>query len=163
MSALLSRKLLLGIGNFTMGDDSIGIRVIEAIATRKLDQAKDGSSLFESIEMGDGGLNLLSYFEPEVEKMVWVDCVRAGLRPGEIVIFSPEEAESRKLLSTMTTHEGDMLQVLDLARANGYPIPKIRILGIEPDPTHLGFSLELSASLSRNFETYLELALQEVK
>ncbi len=69
--------------------------------------------------------------------------------------------ESRKITRGLTTHEGDILKVLELAASLGYPIPAVTILGIQPG--NLGPGLELSPALESRFESYLDAALEEVR
>ena len=55
-----------------------------------------------------------------------------GLAPGDVRFFTPDEVETTKALAGISTHEGDVLKVLELARAAGYTVPRLRIMGIEP-------------------------------
>lgn len=152
-------KYLVGIGNFTQTDDSIGMRVVEHIANRGLNIPPHGD--FEILDIADNGVNLLSYFTDDTESMVWVDCIRSGRAPGEFIVFTPEDVESQKRLSARTTHEGDMFQILELAKQLDYPIPPIQILGIEPESTRQG--LELTPTVQARFEEYVAEALKLMK
>ena len=58
----------------------------------------------------------MTYFQPETERIVLVDAVVTGGAPGSFVGFDPADAAS-EILSRMTTHEGDLLQVIELARS----------------------------------------------
>lgn len=148
------KRYLVGIGNYTQTDDGIGLRVAEYIVQQKLARG------FEVLDIGDNGLHLLSYFE-DAEYMLWVDCVRMGLKAGEFVFFSPDDVESRKRLAGRTTHEGDMLQVIELARKMGYSIPKIDICGIEPGSTEQGWVL--TGTLQLRFPEYIDAVLARMK
>ncbi|MCM2323475.1 MAG: hydrogenase maturation protease [Oligoflexia bacterium] len=148
-------RYIIGIGNYSMADDSIGLRLIETIADRGM------NTDFEAIDLSDNGLNLFNYLSESTEKMLWVDCVKMGKRPGEFTVFSPELTESQKVLTQMTTHEGDMLKILTMARQAGYPIPPIRILGIEPEKLEPVF--ELSPILQSRFEEYLGEAIRQIR
>ena len=49
--------LVLGVGNYVMGDEGIGVHVIQELAKSKLPEYVD------ILDGGTGGLLLLSYFE----------------------------------------------------------------------------------------------------
>jgi hydrogenase maturation protease len=146
---------LIGIGNYTCGDDGIGPRLIEAVCDRGLD---DG---FEALELPGHGIDLLTRFVPETGSILIVDCARMGLAASSHRLFSPDEATSHKKTSGLSTHENDILELIDYGRAAGCPIPRIRILAIEPDNTQLGTTL--SPALEAKFEAYLTMACAEMQ
>jgi hydrogenase maturation protease len=147
-------RYLIGVGHSAMSDDGVGLKVVEQIARRGLDQG------FEAAAIADEGTRLLFYLTENTDKVVIVDAVDMGLEPGDYRLFTPEEVESRKMTRGLTTHEGDILKVIELAARLGYPIPPITILGIQPG--NLGPGLELSPALESRFDTYLRVALDEV-
>ncbi len=136
-----------------MGDDSIGLRLIEAIADRRLDVEAG----FGMAEIGHDGLRLVTFFREDVQKIVIVDCVRMGREAGDVAVFSPEEVVSKKQVGGYSTHESDILKTIELARGLGYPIPPITIMGIEP--LMMEPSMELSPLLKGRFEEYLQRAV----
>ncbi len=148
-------KYMIGVGNWSMGDDGIGLRIVEHIARARLDQG------FEAIDIADDGMRLLDYLTPETEGILLVDAVDLGLPAGQWRIFSPQAVESGKPMSGITTHEGDILKVLEFARGLGYPAVPIRILGIQPECMEPG--MELSKTLSDRFEEYVKKALEEIE
>ena len=148
-------KYLIGIGNWSMGDDGIGLRVVEAVEREGL--AKE----FEAVDIADDGMRLLFYCTPETERIVLVDAVELGLAPGAWRVFRPEAVETRKELTGLTTHEGDILKVLQFAKGLGYPIPPVVIMGIQPEKMELG--MELSETLRSRFEEYVKMAVQEAE
>lgn len=147
-------RYIIGIGNFCMADDSIGLRLVEHICQNGLNKG------FEAVDIADEGMRLLLYLKEETEKIVLVDAVDMGLTPGEFRLFQPGEVKSTKDLKGFTTHEGDILKVLDLARSLDYPLPPITILGIQPGILESG--MELSPELRRGFSRYLQAALEEI-
>jgi hydrogenase maturation protease len=147
-------RYIIGIGNYSMADDSVGLRIVEHIAQHGLDRG------FEAIDLADEGIRLLFYLHEETEKIVLVDAVDLGLPPGEYRLFKPEDVESTKDLERLTTHESDILAILQFARSLGYRLPPITIVGIQPGD--LSPRLELSPALQTRFDTYLRVALEEV-
>jgi hydrogenase maturation protease len=148
-------RYLIGIGNWSMGDDGVGLRVVEAVAQRA--PARD----FEAVEIADDGMRLVDYCAPGTERLVLVDAVELGLPPGEWRLFRPEEVFTRKEATGLSTHEGDILKVLDFARGLGFPVPPVVVLGIQPETMELG--MELSPALQGRFEEYVRVAVEEVR
>ena len=147
-------RYIIGVGNSSMADDGIGLRVVEHLARRGLEHG------FEAVAIADEGTRLLFYLTENTDKIVIIDAVDMGLEPGEYRLFKPEDVETQGAASGITTHEGDLLRVLELAAGLHYHIPPVTILGIQP--AILGPGLELSPALERRFDTYLRVALEEV-
>jgi hydrogenase maturation protease len=154
-SPVVNRRYLIGVGNETMTDDGVGPRVAEALAG----QARELG--FESVVIGHDTVGVLAYFDDATDRILFVDCVRMGKAPGEWACFSPDDVETRKTLDRLTTHEGDLLRIIELARQLGCPIPPITILGIEPERIEPG--LELSGSLQARFDEYVAAALAHMR
>jgi hydrogenase maturation protease len=148
-------RYLIGIGNYHSGDDAIGPRVVEEIAAKDLE---DG---FRAIDLSANSLNLISYLVPETEAILIVDSARMGLQPGDAKFFAPEQVETAKNLPGISTHEGDVLKVIELARAVGYVVPKLRLMGIEPETFESGAGL--SQPLLGKLDAYVAAAVDELK
>lgn len=144
-------RYLIGIGTYNGLDDSIGLRVAERIAAEGLDRE------FTAIELGGNLLDLLHYLDADTERVLIVDSARMGRAPGEYAFFEPERVESRKELAGFSTHEGDVLKVLELAASLGQPLPPITILGIEPE--RIAEGMELSAALMEQLDGYVAAAV----
>lgn len=147
-------KYLLGCGNYTMGDDAIGLKIVEIIAERHLD------SDFTAIDIGHDSLRLCDYFREDTTAILLVDCVKMGLAPGSHQFFTLQQVVSEKSLLHLTTHESDILRVIELAQTLGYPIPPIIILGIEP--ARIEFNLALSPTLQEKLEEYIGVAVAKI-
>lgn len=147
-------RYIIGVGNYSMYDDSIGIRVIEYIEAHKLEDN------FQAIDLSGNALNIFSYLDPETEKIVIVDTATLDKTPGDYLIFEPREVVSEKELSGFTSHEGDMIKVLALGKKTGYHIPEIKFLGIEAETIKNEFGL--SKTLEDKLETYVKIAIEEV-
>ena len=147
-------RYIIGIGNYSMADDGIGLRIVEQISQRGLDRG------FEAVAIASDGMRLLFYLKEGTEKIVLLDAVDMGLAAGEYRLFQPKEVKTTKDMTRLTTHEGDVLKVLEFAGNLGYPIPPITILGIQPGNLEPG--MELSPVLQERFDIYLKIALEEV-
>lgn len=145
-------RYLIGVGNYTAGDDAVGLRVVERIAEAGLERG------FRAIDLSSNSLNLVAYLTRETEAILVVDSAKMGLRPGEVQFFSPAEVESRKpAAGVLSTHEGDVLAALSLATAMGYPAPRLRFMGIEPATLEPG--APLSAALESRTPEYVAAAI----
>jgi hydrogenase maturation protease len=129
--------------------------VVEEIAAKGLE---DG---FRAIDLSANSLNLISYLVPETEAILIVDCARMGLAPGEVRCFAPEQVETTKALPGLSTHEGDVLKVIELARAVGYVVPTLRLMGIEPETTEPGAGV--SRALEEKLASYVAVAIDELR
>ena len=137
-----------------MGDDSIGLRLVEQIAERGLDRD------FEAIEVGNNGMLVLTYFTEETDLILVVDAVRFGGGPGDFTIFTPDEVDTQKVTGGISTHEGDILRLIELAKQIDQPIPPIKILAIEPAAMEVDQGL--SPELEARFEEYVQAAIKTV-
>jgi len=147
-------RYIIGIGNYSMADDGIGLRIVEHIAENGLDRG------FGAIDIADDGTRLLFYLNEDTEKIVLIDAVDLGIPPGEHRLFKPDDVESTKDMRRLTTHESDILAILKFAKSLGYRLPPITILGIQPGDLSPG--MDLSTTLQERFSTYLRVALEEV-
>lgn len=150
----MRKRYIIGIGNYGMADDGVGLRVVEHIVQNGLEEG------FEAVDIADEGMRLLFYLGPETEKIVIIDAVDMGLAAGDYRLFEPKEVETVKRTSGLTTHEGDVLKVLEFAGTLGYSIPPLVILGIQPGKMEPG--MELSPPLRERFDVYLEAALEAI-
>lgn len=144
-------RYLIGIGTYMGLDDSIGLRIAEAIAERGLDRG------FRAIDLPGNLLDVLHYCDPDTEAMLVVDSARMGLAAGEHRFFSADDVVTHKTLDGISTHEGDLMKVLELARELGLAIPPITLLGIEP--AEIAPEMGLSPTLEQRFEEYVALAV----
>ncbi len=144
---------LIGVGNYSMYDDSIGLKIVEYIAENELEKG------FQAIELSASLINLLSYFNRQTRKIIIVDSAKMHLSAGEYRFFSPLEVSSTKKLAGLSTHEGDLLSILHLAQALEYKIPVLKVMGIEPQLIKNEFGL--SSLLEEKIPLYSKLLINE--
>ncbi|NTU70861.1 MAG: hydrogenase maturation protease [Coriobacteriia bacterium] len=138
-------RYLIGIGNYYGRDDSIGLRIAEHIGEAGLDRG------FRVIDLGGNLLDLVHYLDAESEAVLIVDSARMGIEPGEYAFFTPDQVASVKGSAGFSTHEGDLLKVLEFAAAAATsPLPPVTIMGIEPA------ELADEPGISRTLETQLD-------
>jgi hydrogenase maturation protease len=144
-------KYLIGMGNYFMYDDGIGLKIIEYISKNKLDMD------FQAIELSGNVLNLISYFNPRTEKILLIDSAKMDLPPGDFCFFKPDQAVTLKTLDNISTHEGDVLKVLQLAKDLNYHLPDFEIMGIQPEV--IKSEDGLSPALKNRFIDYVHHAI----
>jgi hydrogenase maturation protease len=147
-------RYLIGLGNYLAGDDGVGVHVVEHVVANGLEHG------FAAVDLGANALNMVAYLGSETEAVLAVDAAYLGLEPGDYRIFAPDEVETQKELAGFSTHEGDPLKVLELARSAGYTIPPFALMGIEPQGVEHG--TPLSAPLRERLPVYAAAAIEHL-
>jgi hydrogenase maturation protease len=139
-------EVVVGLGNVFMRDDGVGVMVAKAIEALGL----EGVSVFVE-ESSD--LTLLDVFEG-ASKVVVVDSIRAGGRPGDIHIrsFTGDVSIEPSLPSL---HGLQLHEVLQVAKSTGSLTCPVVVVGIEPRDVSLGqgLSSEVAAAVPKAVET----------
>ena len=144
-------RYLIGLGNYTAYDDSVGVRVVEYVVERSLDRG------FRAVDLGADSLDLIAYLVPGTKAILLVDAADMGLAPGDWRFFTPDEVATRKEVPSGSTHAGDVLHVLDLARRTGSPIPPLLFLGIQP--AEMRPEIGISPALASRLPEYAAMAV----
>lgn len=90
------KTLILGIGNYLMCDEGIGVHVANALASENLPVN------VEVLDGGTGGFHLLEYFEKN-DHVVLIDATLDGREPGTIRKIKPRFATD--FPPAMSTHD----------------------------------------------------------
>ncbi len=138
--------LIVGVGSILMGDDGIGMRVIEEL--KKEDFPENVTLHGADIS----GLDLLKYF-PQSGKVVIIDAADMGEEPGTIKIFGFDEIEQADFNDQFSTHGMALLETLTLADRLGVGC-EIVIVGVQPE--HVGHSLELTDLIQSKIPSVVE-------
>jgi hydrogenase maturation protease len=124
VSASGNRLLIVGCGNPTAGDDSVGIEIVRRL--REL----GGCGCDLRAEAGPG-IGLLDVF-PLADVILFVDAVSAGGVPGTLYLTSlPSKELEPRALGSLSGHGWGLAEALELAHALGRTIPRLFLLGIE--------------------------------
>jgi hydrogenase maturation protease len=103
-----SELLILGIGNYLMGDEGVGVQT--AIAIQQLPIANQ----VDVVDGGTGGFHLLEFFEVH-DKVILIDATLDNNEPGTIRLIQPRFAKD--FPRAMSTHDiglRDMVNALQL-------------------------------------------------
>ncbi|HXK36562.1 MAG TPA: hydrogenase maturation protease [Candidatus Paceibacterota bacterium] len=147
--------VVLGLGNPLMGDEGIGVHLIERLA-----ESADKYPGVDFVDAGTGGLSVLHQIEGR-HKAIFIDCAFMDEEPGTIRRFTPEEVRTRKVLAHQSLHEADLLQILTLAVQLGQGPERVVLFGIQPQ--RVGPGQGLSRTLADRIEEYAGVILQELE
>ena len=127
----MKQTAIIGVGNRAAGDDSIGMRVLDALRQAELPPN------VVLVEAGLAGPGLVSQME-EYAKVVLVDAVNMGLSPGTVRTFTPDAVKSVKPVDRLSLHSCDLLEIIELASRLGVGPEEVVIVGIQPEPMASG-------------------------
>jgi hydrogenase maturation protease len=134
------RTLILGLGNPLLKDDSVGLRVVQALRARI-----NGSP---DIELGEdywGGLRLMERMIG-FDRAIIIDAICTEANPGSIHVLSPDDIPTQRSASV---HDVNLTTALELGRQAGAklpPIDEIVLIGVEAADV-LTFEEALSAKV----------------
>lgn len=146
------RTLLLGLGNPLLGDDSAGLRVVQALRP----QLSDRSGL-EVDEDCWGGLRLMERMIG-FDRAVVVDAMCSGAAPGTVSVLSPEAMPTQH---SNSAHDVDLCTALELGRRAGAALPaieNIRLVAIEAADV-LAFSERCTPAVDGGIRRAAEIVL----
>jgi hydrogenase maturation protease len=125
--------MVLGIGNLLCRDDGIGVRI--ATEMQRLDK-------YSGIRIIDGGAapDLFVILDGEVTKLIIVDALRGGGRPGDIYRLKLGQ-ENIADEAPASLHGMGILDSLKLMRQLGQRTPPVTVIGIEPADVSHGLQL----------------------
>lgn len=132
------RTLVIGLGNPLMGDDGVGLAVLE--------QLRLGWEVPPEVELVDGGtwgMNLLPLIEG-CDRVLLLDAIRTGRAPGTVVALSGD-AVPRGFDHKLSPHQIDLREVLGLAMLRGTLPPELAAIGVEPASVAMGITLSPEA------------------
>jgi len=118
--------VVLGAGSPLMGDDGLGVEVVEALAERWAE-----SPTLRFLDGGVWGMRLLPYIE-EADRLLVVDAVRAGAEPGALVRLERHEIP-RHMATRLSPHQIDLGEVFAVAELRGHFPREAVVIGIEPE------------------------------
>ena len=136
MSLIIKDTVIIGIGNILLQDDGVGVHVIKQLKSEK------SLSTIKLVDGGTSTLDMLGYFL-DYKKVIVVDCLSAGLKPGTIYKIKPEDIKSYKK-ENLSIHDVQILDVVEMANMMG-KYPEVVIFGIEPEK--IAVDLEMTRTM----------------
>ena len=147
------KVLVLGVGNLVMGDDGVGIRVVQ--------QLQREYSFPRSVELVDGGtlgLDLLPVLEGR-SHLIMVDAVETGKEPGTCVRLAGEELPIA-LETKLSPHQMGLKDLLSVARLMGQSPGEMVLIGVQPGSIQMG--TEMTREVSLQVESMKGAVLKEL-
>lgn len=132
--------LLLGVGNYLMGDEGVGVHIAQRLAGHELPLGVD------VLDGGTGGFHLMGIIE-QYQVVVLVDATIDGQPGGSIRLLEPRFASD--FPRSMSTHDIGLRDVLEALQITGR-MPKIYLITVsvedmEPMTIHLSPAVQASA------------------
>ncbi|TEB12845.1 Hydrogenase 2 maturation protease [Pelotomaculum sp. FP] len=148
-----SKKIfVIGVGNLLLGDEGIGIHLIQAMKKERLPR------YVELVDGGTAGIDLLYWLE-EADYAIIVDCVEAGAEPGAIFRVPGDELLIKSKGQLISLHDINLSEVLLLATKMN-KLPPTIIFGIQPEA--IGYQTELSPTLQNTLPRLMQLIKKEI-
>ncbi len=112
--------LVLGIGNFLMGDEGVGVHAIKALERETI---PPGVSLLDG---GTGGFHLLSYLQ-DYPTVLLIDATMDGGPPGTVRVLRPRFASD--FPRALSAHDIGLRDLIESAILTG-KLPDIHLLTV---------------------------------
>ena len=145
---------VLGIGNLLMGDEGVGIHLIQT-----LEKFYTFSPSINLIDGGTTGLDLIPYFE-NCKKMIIIDAVDFQEEPGHIGTLYNEEIHYR-FNTKLSLHHAGLADVLSVIKLTDIPSPDMMLIGVQPLQVKMG--IELSDKIADKMEQILNIVTEKLE
>ncbi|MHA1580574.1 MAG: hydrogenase maturation protease [Candidatus Freyarchaeota archaeon] len=145
------RVVVIGVGNLLLGDEGVGVRVVEELT--KMDLPPH----VEVVDGGTGGIVLLNLMEG-ADRVILVDAVLGGGSPGEIYVLSLDGLIGGRV-KFFSLHEMDLLSVLRIGKELDKLPPELVLIGVEPK-NYLEYTIELSPEVRAAIPMVVEKVLK---
>ncbi|MBP1658928.1 MAG: hybD [Candidatus Aminicenantes bacterium] len=134
------RTVVLGLGNILLGDEGVGVRVVEEL------ERGGGLPGVEIVDGGTAGFRLLPYFDA-ADLVVVVDAAADGAPPGTVTLLTPAFAGAYP--PALTPHDLGLKSIMDaLALADERPeIVLLTVSVAEADRASLELSPPVAAAV----------------
>jgi hydrogenase maturation protease len=153
-----ARILVAGVGNVFLGDDAFGVEVVRRLALRP------PSPAVHVVDFGVRGFDLAYALMEDWEAAILVDVMRRGGAPGTLYVIEPMLPPDTNGPIALDTHAVDPVKVLQMVRALGGELPKLRVVGCEPERFgDEGEADEMSMGMSPPVQAAIEPALERLE
>ena len=145
---------IVGVGNRLLGDEGVGLHIIDNLSKIPM------PSHVNIIDCGCDLLSLTAYLN-KPQKIVIIDAIRAGGKPGEIYRFDYNKLPATKG-ETQSGHQIGTIDVLRLLKSV-YPVmadSEIILIGVEPKMLEL--STDLSQEVRGSIAGVTRLVIEEI-
>ena len=146
-----NKILVLGIGNYLMGDEGVGVHIVQKM------EKMDLPDYVEVLDGGTGGFFLMNVFD-DYGKVIFLDATMDGKKGGTIALLKPKfAADFPKVLSVHDVGLKDMVEALYLQDK----LPEMHLVTISVEgiqPMTIEMTQDVENSIPKAIETILQLA-----
>jgi hydrogenase maturation protease len=150
----VKKTLVLGLGNILLGDEGVGVRVVERLQERY--------EFPQEVQVLDGGtlaLDLLPYVEG-TDRLLVIDALEMGAEPGTTARLEGDEVPAF-LSVKISPHQMGLADLLAAARLRGLYPEELVLWGVQPGVLDVG--LKLSPPVAAQVEVLVEKTLAELQ
>ena len=143
--------LVMGVGNYLMGDEGIGVHVIQHMSKNKLPKYVD------ILDGGTGGFLLLSCFEV-YPTIIFVDATMDGKPAGTISLIKPKFASD--FPSALSVHDVGLKDMIEAVYLMDH-VPNIHLFTVsieELNPMTIDLSQKVKEAIPKVIENILTLS-----
>lgn len=146
-----NKVLVLGIGNYLMGDEGVGVHIVQRM------EKMDLPDYVDVLDGGTGGFFLMNVFD-EYGKVIFLDATMDGKKGGTIALLKPKfAADFPKALSVHDVGLKDMVEALYLQDK----LPEMHLITISVEgiqPMTIEMTKDVEESIPKAIETILDLS-----
>ena len=145
--------LILGLGNILLGDEGVGVRVIEQLLSHPLPDE------IEVIDGGTAGYELINFFEGK-EKVIIVDAVKTDDRPGSVYKMDLSIVQEDETVQ-LSLHQIGLKNVFKMASMMDLN-PEVTLIGIVPKD-YQDYNIGLSEEVEKAIPLAIDTVLKEIE
>lgn len=144
--------LIMGVGNLLLSDEGVGVHVAQKMMEMDLPPH------VHVVEGGTDGFGLINVIM-EADRLILVDAVRGGGKPGSIYRFDIEDCPANADIFK-TAHQISIQEVINLSGLIG-STPRTTIIGVEPNSLEMG--MDLSPEVEVKIPKVIKMVMEEVE
>ena len=145
--------LILGLGNILLGDEGVGVRVIEQLYSHPFPDE------IEVIDGGTAGYELINFFEGK-EKVIIVDAVKTDDTPGSVYKMDLSIVQEDETVQ-LSLHQIGLKNVFKMASMMDLN-PEVTLVGIVPKD-YQDYNIGLSEEVEKAIPLAIETVLKEIE
>ena len=145
--------LILGLGNILLGDEGVGVRVIEQLFSHPFPDE------IEVIDGGTAGYELINFFEGK-EKVIIVDAVKTDDTPGSVYKMDLSVVQEDETVQ-LSLHQIGLKNVFKMASMMDLN-PEVTLIGIVPKD-YQDYNIGLSEEVEKAIPLAIETVLKEIE
>ncbi len=154
----MKKTVILGVGNILRSDEGVGVHIV-----KELERFTVNGSRFTVIDGGTLGIDLIPFIE-NADKLIIVDAVKDGGKPGTVYKFRREDIHDTRYTihdTRYSLHQINLIDTLNIMEIQNKLPKETVIIGVEPK--NLGWGEELSEEIKKRIPEIKTLLEKEVR